>query len=108
MCFDYRSPSITEDVLKVAGEEGVKFVLDCIGSQDGSVRPIAKIVGKGSRVAVLLPVVVKDAAEGEGGEPIYEMDADKCADWKEGVVVKGVRTHFYLEVGLTTSLLSVL
>ncbi len=80
----------------VEGEKGgVKFVLDCIGSQRGSLEPLAKIVGKSSKVAVLLPVVVKDASETEA--PIYEMDAERAANWEEGVEVRGVRTHFYLQ-----------
>jgi len=59
-------------------------------------RPISQIGGKGTVIAVMLPVVVKDTME-EGG-PVYEMDPTKGIAWGEGVVVKGVRTHFYLEV----------
>ena len=76
----------------------MKLVLDCIGSQKGSLEPLAKIVGHGAKVAVLLPVIVKDASETEA--PLYEMDASKSVSWQEGVEVKGVRTHFYLQVSL--------
>ena len=72
------------------------FILDCIGHQYGSLAQISKIAKPGSKVAVMLPVIVKDATETEA--PVYEMDAGKCAKWEDAVDVRGVRTHFYLEV----------
>jgi len=57
--------------------------------------PIAEISRKGTKVAVLLPVIVRDASETEA--PKYTMDVGAAADWKEGVKVKGVRTYFYLK-----------
>lgn len=91
--FDYSDTSVTNQILAEAGEGGVPLILDCIGSQAGSLAPIAKIAGKGTIVAVLLPVIVRDASETEA--PEYAMDAEAAANWGEGVVVKGVRTHFY-------------
>lgn len=85
-------------ILDEAGEGSVRFVVDCIGSLEGSVRPVCGIVGEGAVVAVMLPVVVRDTME--TGGPSYEMDVGKLVEWEEGVVVKGVRTHFYLEVSL--------
>ncbi|KAL8928249.1 MAG: hypothetical protein Q9208_001959 [Pyrenodesmia sp. 3 TL-2023] len=74
----------------------VDFVLDCIGSRDGSVQPIAGIAEAGAKVAVMLPVVVRDAnGDLEAG---YAMEVEKVVRWREGVEAKGVRTHFYLEV----------
>lgn len=93
--FDYRDPEITSKILGAAHND-VPFAMDCIGSKYGSVVPISKIVKKGAKVAVLLPVIVKDASETES--PEYEMDVEKSADWAEGVIVRGVRTHFYLNV----------
>lgn len=72
------------------------FVLDCIGSKAGSLAPIARIAKTGTKVAVLLPVIVRDASEAE--TPLYEMDVEAAAEWEEGVDARGVRTHFYLEV----------
>lgn len=91
--FDYNEPSITGQISAAAGDKGVKYILDCIGSQSGSLAPIAKIAGKGTTVAVLLPVIVRDPSETEA--PEYAMDVEAAADWREGVVVRGVRTHFY-------------
>lgn len=93
--FDYNESSVTEQILAAAADKGVRLVLDCIGSQSSSLTPITKIAGKGATVAVLLPVIVRDASETEA--PIYTMDVQSAADWKEGVEVKGVRTHFYQE-----------
>jgi len=58
-------------------------------------RPISRIAKQGAKVAVLLPVVVRDSSETE--DPVYAMDMD-VVDWEAGVEVKGVRTHFYAEV----------
>lgn len=74
----------------------IPFVLDCIGSKSGSLGPIAKIAQSGPKVAVLLPVILKDASDTES--PEYSMDVQASADWVDGVVPTGVRTHFYLEV----------
>ncbi|KAL8898533.1 MAG: hypothetical protein Q9207_006648 [Kuettlingeria erythrocarpa] len=76
----------------------VDLVIDCIGNRDGSVQPIAGIAEAGAKVAVMLPVVVRDASEDM--EPEYAMDVEKVVRWREGVEVKGVRTHFYLDVSL--------
>jgi threonine dehydrogenase-like Zn-dependent dehydrogenase len=97
--FDYRQHDAPARILAAAGSAGVPFILDCIGSKNGSLAPLAKIAGKGSRVAVLLPVIVKDSTETEA--PEYTMDAGASAPWKEGVDARGVRTHFYLEVSLS-------
>lgn len=100
--FDYRSPTVVSDILSSVplapgGELKIPFILDCIGSQNGSLAPLAKIAERGSKVAVLLPVIVKDAGEG-GVRPEYSMDVEASAEWKEGVEARGVRTHFYLDV----------
>ncbi|KAF2727618.1 GroES-like protein [Polyplosphaeria fusca] len=95
--FDYNDGNVVERILEQAGGR-VGLVLDCIGSLEGSVRKIARIAKAGSRVAVLLPVIVRDSSETE--MPIYEMDVRKVAEWAEGVDVRGVRTHHYLDVSI--------
>ncbi|EXJ94017.1 hypothetical protein A1O1_02410 [Capronia coronata CBS 617.96] len=98
-CFDYRAVDVEQDIMGFlhtqASSGGIGYVLDCIGSAEGSVRPVAQLAKAGTRVAILLPVILKDAAEGV--KPEYEMDVEKVADWADGVVVSGVRTHFYLD-----------
>jgi hypothetical protein len=93
---DYRSTDFAEKILDAAGAEGLKWVVDSIGSLEGSLKPISQVAKNGTTVAVMLPVIVKDTTQ--GGGPIYEMDPTEGIEWAEGAVVKGVRTHFYLEV----------
>jgi threonine dehydrogenase-like Zn-dependent dehydrogenase len=93
--FDYRDPDVVKQIVDAASGN-VRFVLDCIGSKFGSLQPIAKIARKGARVAVLLPVIVRDASDAEA--PVYSMDVESEAEWAEGVETRGVRTHFYLDV----------
>ncbi|KAL9632003.1 MAG: hypothetical protein Q9164_005575, partial [Protoblastenia rupestris] len=91
--FDYADEDVGERIEAKVGR--VDLVLDCIGSAEGSVRPISRIVGEGgAKVAILLPIIVRDATELV--EPEYAMDGQAVAEWKEGVEVKGVRTHNYL------------
>jgi NADPH:quinone reductase-like Zn-dependent oxidoreductase len=92
--FDYRDPDVVLRILEAAGGK-VPLVLDCIGSKSGSLAPISRIAKTGSTVAVLLPVIIRDASDEEA--PFYSMEANNAADWEEGVDVRGVRTHFYLD-----------
>jgi len=99
--FDYNDSDVVEQII-TAGSAGrssqpaIPVILDCIGSQHGSIQPLSKIAQKGAKVAILLPVVVKDSTEST--MPEYSLDAEKAAEFADGVEVRGVRTHFYLEV----------
>jgi hypothetical protein len=96
--FDYRNPDVSKQIIEAVEKQvpAIPFVFDCIGSKFGSLAQIAKIAQKGTRVAVLLPVVLKDATEEDA--PEYAMDVQPHAPWAEGVDTSGVRTHFYKEV----------
>ena len=98
-CFDYRDADVENELLDFATSQSksgkIDYIVDCIGSLDGSVIPISHLAQPGANVAIVLPVIVKDAAEGV--KPEYEMDVLKAADWREGVTAVGVRTHFYLD-----------
>lgn len=93
--FDYNDPDIVAFLSNIGGNAGIPLVLDCIGSKFKSIAPIARIAKKGAKVAVLLPVIVRDSSETE--DPEYEMDVKAAATWEDGVDARGVRTHFYLE-----------
>lgn len=107
-CFDYRDGDVVDALLNSAAHvtdhhtttctnaPAIAFILDCIGSQEASIRPISKLAQTGAKVAILLPVIVRDASEDI--EPIYAMDVNSIVPWKEGVEVRGVRTHSHLEV----------
>lgn len=96
--FDYRDPDVADELIRVGGEKGIPLMLDCIASQQGSLAPISRVAKSGARVAALLPVIVRDSTETE--DPVYRMDVAKAADWQPNVDVRGVRTHFYLDVSL--------
>ena len=96
--FDNRDPVVSKQIVEAVEKQvpAIPFVFDCIGSKSGSLAQIAKIAQRGTRVAVLLPVVFKDATEEDA--PEYAMDVQPHAPWAEGVDTRGVRTHFYKEV----------
>ncbi|TVY14597.1 Dehydrogenase azaJ [Lachnellula arida] len=88
--FDYRAPDVVARILDAAaaGDGGGD------GGGGGGEAGV-RMPGEGSTVAVLLPVIVRDATEGQA--PEYSMDAGGAVAWKAGVEVRGVRTHFYLD-----------
>lgn len=99
--FDYRKDDVVEKIqayTKDEAEPKVPSILDCIGSLEGTLRPLTKIAQRGSRLGAMLPIILKDATE--ESEPEYEMDVSNClvGEWAEGALIRGVRTHFYLEV----------
>lgn len=102
--FDYRDAEVAASILKAAAAQAdrtpvVPFVFDCAASQKGSVAHIAKIAQSGTRVAVLLPVVVRDATDDVA--PEYLLDVQAAADWVDGVEVRGVLSLSYQEVSLS-------
>lgn len=99
--FDYRSLSVTDEILEAClsgstAQPAIPLILDCIGSLKGTLQPITRLAQKGSIVAVLLPIIVKDSTE--ESLPEYAMDVAAAVLWAKGVEATGVRTHFYLDV----------
>ena len=94
--FDYNDANVVEAILRSGNNGTVPLIFDCIGSQKGSMAPISKIAKAGAKVAILLPVIIRDSSETE--DPEYEMDVKVAADWAEGVDARGVGTHFYPNV----------
>ena len=104
-CVDYQLPDAVEQILAlVPAQAGTgrrprfPYILDCIGSLEGTLRPLTRIAERGSRVAVMLPMINVHACDEV--EPQYEMDVANVLEgqWREGVELKGVRTHFYQKV----------
>jgi NADPH:quinone reductase-like Zn-dependent oxidoreductase len=96
--FDYRDPEVSKHIIEAVenNSPAMPFILDCIGSKSGSLAQAAKIAQKGTKVAVLLPVIVQDGTQDT--PPVYSMETETQAQWEEGVEVRGVRTHFYAKV----------
>lgn len=92
--FDYGDPNVTDRILEfVVGEE--PSVLGCIDSKYWNVAHITRIEQKGAKLAVILPIIIKDGAETEA--PEKTMDVANSAAWTEEVHTRGVRTRFYLQ-----------
>jgi NADPH:quinone reductase-like Zn-dependent oxidoreductase len=96
--FDYRDPEVSKTIIEMVAKDSpvVPFILDCIASKSGSLTQEAKIAQRGTKVAVLLPVILQDATEDT--PPDYSMEVETQAEWAKGVEVRGVRTHFYAKV----------
>ena len=98
-CFDYGQKDvvaqISAHVSSPTSGPRIPYIIDCIGSLEGTLAPLSKIAQKGTKVAVMLPVIMSHASSTEA--PEYEMDASKVlvGQWEEGVELRGVRTHFY-------------
>jgi len=102
-CFDYRDTDVADKILAHVGSASaaklrVPFIIDCIGSIDGTLRRLTQVAEAGTKVAIMLPVIVRDATKEVA--PEYEMDVSKCltGEWRDGVELRGVRTHFYTDV----------
>lgn len=96
--FDYTNgDGVTDEILQTVGLP--THIIDCIGSVQGTLIPLTRLAASGTIVAVMLPVIVRDASDTQA--PEYEMDvANAPVQWAPGVIVRGVRTHFYLEVSI--------
>ncbi|ROV99968.1 hypothetical protein VMCG_06277 [Cytospora schulzeri] len=98
-CFDYRQNDVVEKILVHVSSSTpgprLPYIIDCIGSLEGTLVPLSKVAEKGTKVAIMLPVIMSHASSTEA--PVYEMDAGKVlvGKWEEGVERRGVRTHFY-------------
>lgn len=112
VCFDYNEADVVEQIRAVVDEEeeqqeekeGIPYVVDCIGSVEGTLLPLSRLARKGTKIAVMLPVIVRHASTAE--VPVYEMDVHQVMNlpdgdggggrkWEDGVVLSGVRTHLY-------------
>lgn len=98
-CFDYGQRDVVDQISAHASSSTssprIPFIIDCIGSLEGTLVPLSKVAEKGAKVAIMLPVIMSHASSTE--TPVYEMDAEKvlAGQWEEGVERRGVRTHFY-------------
>ncbi|KAJ4390270.1 hypothetical protein N0V85_007385 [Neurospora sp. IMI 360204] len=105
VCFDYGQEGVTDlirnhvaaaaaasssdDDADEDAQPTIPLVLDCIGDLEGTLRPLTRLAEKGTKVAVMLPVIIKHATEDE--PPEYEIDLTKVlkGEWKDGVVLRG-------------------
>lgn len=95
-CFDYNDADVTDQIL--SAERHIQHVVDCIGQLEGTLRPLSRVAEKGTKVAVMMPAIVRDATAEL--EPVYSMNPKELlvGEWAEGVELIGVRTFFYEKV----------
>ncbi|KAF9052400.1 GroES-like protein, partial [Hymenopellis radicata] len=92
--FDYRSSSLTEDIIGAASGR-VVLVLDCI-SAEATIATIAHVIDPLGTLAILLPIKrgSKVRADGDASAMYWEIPADENP-LPKGVTVKGVRAFLY-------------
>jgi NADPH:quinone reductase-like Zn-dependent oxidoreductase len=95
-CFDYKKATVVDEIKAYAPR--IRHILDCIGHAHTTLQPLSNIAGEGTKVAMMLPIIVTDATEEL--EPEYSMDpaAVSSVKWASGVELLGVRTFFYEQV----------
>ena len=104
---DYKDVDVAAKVLTAAGTNpetnaetnaatpAIPLILDCIGSHPYSLTPLTSIAQKNSVVAVLLPVIIRDASPTI--EPIYSLDPTADVPWAEELNIRRINKNFYLE-----------
>ncbi|KAF5352562.1 hypothetical protein D9756_006066 [Leucocoprinus leucothites] len=95
--FDYRSPTLVEDINKAAGgPEKVTLAVDCI-SAESTMGILVKVVGPKGSVALLLPVKQGTTLNnGPDDELFLEWPIpDKFNPFQKGTNLIGVRIFFY-------------
>lgn len=99
---DYRSPTFAEDVLKAAGGP-VKYALEPVATLS-TLKALAKVVGDGSKVAVLMPVKLgQEGLIGGEGSSLHFAIPEEVNPFGKGVTVKMVSTFVYDQVSTFSS-----
>ena len=101
-CFDYKEENVT-DQIAAAVAAPIHLIVDCIGHLDGTLRPLTKLAVRDTKVAIMMPAILRDATDEH--EPELSMDPSTLLKglWAEGVKLIGVRTFFYAEVRIIHS-----
>lgn len=95
--FDYRSPSLAEDIIRAA-EGKPHLVMDCI-TAEATIATIANFIHPSGTLAILLPVKRGDRVRADGDASAMYMDIPRDeSPLPQGVVIKGVRAFRYQDV----------
>lgn len=100
--FDYRQTNVIQTINDYQAQHGsISHVIDCIGSLEGTMKPLTNVAQPGSTVAIMMPIIVTHSSD--TNDPVYGADVHKylIGQWKEGVQLSGIRTHYYLDVSLS-------
>ncbi len=101
--FDYKSPSLVEDIASAVGNDGkVLITVDCITTET-TLDILGKIVSPLGKVALLLPIKEGNAVSGAPGQEMYfEVRQDKNPFPKSTEIIY-VKTFTYHQVSLLLS-----
>lgn len=94
--YDYTESTVVEQISAATGQ--IPYILDCIGHVDGTLRPLSKIAGAGTRVAVVVPIVVHHSTTDT--EPQLSLDPSTIlvGEWNGGVQLVPIMAFFYGQV----------
>jgi len=94
--FDYSRPDLADQILAATRGQPVKYVVDCV-SAESTLQQVAKVVGRGSIVSLLLPIKEGSAVTGAPGARMWmELPQDRNP-FSEGVETVGTRTFTFQE-----------
>ena len=96
--FDYRSTSLTEDVIKAAGGK-IKLVLDSI-TAEATIAAISKFIDPEGTLAILLPIKKGDRVRADGDASAMSFELSPGHPLAKTVLVKSVRAFLYQEVSI--------
>lgn len=96
-CFDYRSPDLVKEILAATGGQPVKYALDTIAART-SLQAVRGVVGKESKVAVLMPVKDGDTVTNAVDSEMHIQFPAWTSDLFKDVEIRPVYTFKYQEV----------
>lgn len=100
--FDYSQSNLSDHILASTHGQPVKYVVDCVAAES-TLQQIAKVVGKGSIVSILLPIKEGSTVTGASGGAMWmELPKDRNP-FPEGVELVGTKTFTYQNVRDTHS-----
>ncbi|KAE8337106.1 hypothetical protein BDV24DRAFT_177973 [Aspergillus arachidicola] len=91
--FDYTESSVTEQISAAA--EHIPYILDCIGHVDGTLRPLSKIAGAGSTLAVVVPIIIRHATSDVAPQLSLDPSTILVSEWVGGVQIVPIMAFFY-------------
>lgn len=96
--FDYRSPSLAQDILAATGGKKVPIVIDTIGAKP-SIEAYSPVLGRETRLAILLPVKKGPTVRNEEQDDMVTDFPPWLYEATNGATIFGVATFKIFEVG---------
>ncbi|KAE8372630.1 hypothetical protein BDV26DRAFT_297690 [Aspergillus bertholletiae] len=91
--FDHTEISVTEQISAAA--EHIPYILDCIGHVDGTLRPLSRIAGAGSILAIVVPIIIRHATSDEAPQLSLDPSTILVGEWVGGIQIVPAMAFFY-------------